>query len=235
MPITVLATTKYGFTYDKSDYNVSWKAMESFNVRTEAGGKLGTCSYVVGLTREKKSNDYVLMTREVMTPNKTKVKLYPNSSQKGYGLNEFVSAKVTLPSLDDYQPQNAPTTDTVQFSIGADSSGPSVSASYNIVHNDLNIVASCNTPNKKFFVKYDFQPSIGNPVASNKYVANEAVQLGAAAFHTKKDTVSFSMNYDARFGAAGNSSCSPWLVYISYVQKETATKAYSFTVSKNNI
>lgn len=227
---SALASTKYGYTYDTDDYNVSWKAYESFNVYSEAGEKLGTCSYLVGLTREKKTNDYVLMGRQVMTPNKEKVKI--NKTQYGYGLSEYVSLKGTLPTLDDYKPQNKPNKDVLSFSIGADSSGASVSASYDIEHNDLDITAKCDTPSKKFHIIYDYKPSMANPAASNKYVANESIQLGAAAFHTKKDTVDFSIKYDARFGAAKNSSCSPWLIYIDYVCKATKTREYSFTVKK---
>ncbi len=230
-PNQFLAASKYGFTYDTASSNVTWKTMYSFNVYSGAGGKLGTCSYVIGLTRSKGTNDYVLMTREVMTPNSSQVKI--NNVQYGYGFSEYVSIKVTLPSLDDYRPQNTPSSDTISFSIGADSDGASVGASYSITHSDLDITASCDTSSKLYHVKYNYNPTIANPFGNNKYLANESVQLGAAAFHNSSDTVSFKINYDARFGAAEDNAASPWLVYMNYVQKATTSRTYSFSVAKN--
>lgn len=205
--------------------------MYSFNVYSSAGKKVGTCSYVIGLAREKKTNDYVLMLREVMTPNNSKVLI--TGSTYGYGFSEYVSAKVTLPSLDDYEPQNTPSSQTVDFTIGADSSGANIRASYSVTKSDLNITSSCNTPSKLYFVKYDYKPSLVDPLASNKYVANESIQLGAASFHSSSSTISFTMNYDARFGAASDNAASPWLIYINTVYKATTSRTYSFTVSKN--
>ena len=224
-------TTKYGFSYDESYYNVSWKAAQYLYVYSEVGGRLGTMTYYVGLARRKSTNDYIVMMKEVMTPNKSKVKI--NSSQYGYGLSEYVSVKTTLPSLDNYYPQNDPGKDSISFSIGVSSEKKAeISASYTVTHSDLDITASCNTPNRTYYIIYDYDPSIANPFASNKYVANESVQMGEAQFETSSGTVSFVMNYDARFGAAENANCSPWLVYLSYVRKTTGSRSYSFTISR---
>lgn len=228
-PIETYATTKYGFTYD-SHYKVSWRELKTFNVYTQAKGKLGTCGYVVGVGRQKKTNNYILMTKEVMTPNKRKAKI--RGLNYGYGFSEYVSVKATLPTLDDYKPQNEPSKDTLSFSIGADKSGANISASYSITHSDLDITSSCNTPNKLFYIKYNYKPSIANPCASNKYVANESIQLGAASFHTSNKKVSVTVNYDARFGVAENSNCSPWLICLNYIYKETDSETYNFTIKK---
>lgn len=111
-----------------------------------------------------------------MTPNDYKAKI--DSSSFAYGFSEYLSVKVTLPSLDDYEPQNTPSTDTITFSIGADADGANVEASYSITHSDLDITASCNTATKTYYVKYNYKPSIANPFANNKYLANESIQLG---------------------------------------------------------
>lgn len=227
----VQAKNKNGFTYSENEFNVEWKSYESFNVYTDQGGRLGTTSYVVGLARCKKSNDYMLMAKEVMTPNKNKVLL--DRWNYGYGISEYVSAKVTLPSLNDYQPKNDPGTDQVNLSLGASKGGPEVGLSYEIKHNDLDITSKCNTPSKQYYEVYDYQPSIACPWSSNKYVANESIQLGLAEFETRNGTVSFQMNYDARYGSACEKNAAPWYVNIGYVRKATKSRNYSFTISKN--
>ena len=68
-------TSRYGFTYNNSYYNANWKTMETIYVYSSKGGKLGSMSFVVGLARRKKTNNYLLMAKEIMTPNKNKVKL----------------------------------------------------------------------------------------------------------------------------------------------------------------
>lgn len=231
------AKTKYGFTYDTSVYNVSWASYESVNVYSDVGTKLGTMSYLAGVARDKGSNDYVVMFKEVMTPNKTKVKV--SSSTYGYGMSEYVSINVTLPTLDDYSPKNDPSTDSVTLEVGASKEGPEISASYTIEHNDLDITSKCNTSSKKYHIVYDYKPNIANPVASNKYLAYESVQLGEAQFEkaassssATKTTVSFKVNYQARFGAASNSACSPWCVYMNYVESASKSRSYSFTMNK---
>ena len=174
--------------------------MESFKVYSTAGEVLGTCSFVIGLTREKKSNNYVLMMREVMTPNNSKVLIEHVMNKEisydrcGYGFSEYVSVKVALPSLDDYEPHNTPKSDEITFSIGGNKDGVDVGASYTVTHEDLDITASCNTPSKTYYVKYNYKPSLLNPFASNKYVANESVQLGVASFHTKEKMYSLKWN-----------------------------------------
>ena len=223
-PNEVKAANKYGFSYDSDVYNVKWSTMYSFNVYTDLGTKLGTCSYVVGLAREKDTNNFVLMTKEIMTPNNSKVKI--SNCKHGYGFSEYVSVKVELPTLDDYKPQNEPSKDTLSFSIGADLSGANVGASYSITHSDLDITSSCNTTTNTYHIKYNYKPSLINPFASNKYVANESVQLGAATFHKSKNKILFTMYYDARFGAAYNNSASPLLVFAGYVEKQTLSKEF---------
>lgn len=66
-----------------------------------------------------------------------------------------MSAEAALPSLDDYKPQNKTNKDVLNFSIGADSDGQSVSASYDIVHEDLDITyySYCNNCTIKKDVK----------------------------------------------------------------------------------
>lgn len=222
-PIKVNGKSKYGFTYG-SDYKVSWSRTEYMKVFTNKHKLIGTCSYVAGIGRQKHTNDYVLLTKETMSPRKKKVKFrlppqpYYNGHESGYGFSEYVSVKTFLPSLDDYKPQNQPYHNKISFSIGADnSSGATVGASYTINHNDLDITSSCYTPDKMYYVKYDYKPSLVNPGASNNYVINESNQLGVAAFHTSKRNISFTIQYDARFGISRNSSCSPWCIYTNMV------------------
>lgn len=222
--------SKYGFTYDDTCYIVQWKVMDSFQVKTSENGLLGTMSYVVGLARRNFSYDYILMTKETMTPYNKSVKIN-GVGQTGYGMSEYVSVKVVLPSLDNYSPQNSPTSDSVTLSLGADKDGASFEASYTLSHEGLVVTANCDTPEKKFHIIYDYKPHIANPVASNKYLAKESIQLGMAEFHSVKNTVSFRVYYDARFGAASKSSRSPWSVYMNYVRQNTDYEDYTFTIN----
>ena len=224
---TVDAKTKNGFTYDKKEFDVKWSKYEQIEVCSDEGGKLGTLSYLTGIAKAKKSNESLIMFKEVMTPNSKKVKLnYLN--QKGYGMSEYMSLKATLPSLNDYKPQNDPNTDSINIGIGVDKDGPSVSASYEVKTKELDITSKCNTPQKLYHVVYDYKPHIPNIFGSNKYLANESIQMGMAEITSKKDTITFNVNYEARFGAADKKNCSPGYVCVDYVKKNKAKRKYTF-------
>lgn len=224
--------SKNGFTYDTKYNNASWTKMEKITVKSKKNGKLGTLSYLTGVNRRKGTDDYIVMFKEVMTPNNKKVTL-DNAKSKGYGLSEYCSLKTTLPTLDDYKPQNSPKTDSVNVGIGASKkAGPQVSATYTIKNSELDITSNCSTPKKEYRIVYDYKPHIPNALGNNKYLANESIQLGTAQFHSSKKTVSFKVNYDARFGAACDKERSPWHVQIGYVKRKTGSREYSFTVKK---
>lgn len=229
------STTKYGFTYDETCYNVQWQKAEYCYVYSELGGLLGTMTYYVGLARKKGTNDYIIMVKEVMTPNKKRVNLYTDSKGMitGYGLSEYVSVKTTLPSLDDYYPKNNPSSDSISFSIGVSSEKKAdISASYTITHNDLNITSSCNTPKRMYYVIYDYKPNLVMVWKNNKYVANESVHLGEAQFEATAPGFSLTFYYDVRFGAASNSACSPLLIYKNYIRSAKKTRSLAFSVPK---
>lgn len=195
---------------------------------------LGTCVYYVGIGHQNKTNDYILLTKETMCPTKGSVKFRPYKisfhNTKGYGFSEYLSVWTTLPSLDDYKPENQPYKNKVSFAIGTGKGGANIAASYSISHNDLDITSSCCTPKSMYCVKYDYKPSIANPGSSNKYVSNESNQFGAAAFHTKKKRISIKMHYDARFGVADDAKRSPWLIYIDKIYRNTATRTFTFNL-----
>lgn len=52
-----------------------------------------------------------------------------------------MSLKTTLPSLNDYKPQNDPNTDSINIGIGVGKDGPSVSASYEVKTKELDITS----------------------------------------------------------------------------------------------
>ncbi len=229
--------TKNGFVYDDSVYNTRWMEKESVCVTTSEGKILGKMTYYVGLSRRKGSNDWIVMYREAMEPNSSKVKI--NSYQSGYGLSEYLSVtSANLPSLDDYLPVNTPNKDKVSLSLGISGSGAgasaNVSANYVITHNDLDITASCSTSTGKYYVKYDYKPGLVNLFASNKYVANESIQMGMAQFETKglSDYVTIPVKYEVRFGAASNSKRSPAFIYVNYIRKASDSRVYQFKILK---
>lgn len=223
--------SKNGFSFDTSSYKVKWNNIYEFNVFTQKGGKLGTCSCVYGLARRKNTNNYVLLWKAIMTPNDESVK--KNTLQKGYGFSEFLSLKTTLPSLEHYYPTNQPKSDEISFNAGFDSSKTlSIGASYTIKKSQLEITSKCNTPKKIYSIEYDYCPSMANPFGSNKYLANESFQMGYAQFSSNKKTICITMDVDARFGAAENDDASPWLVYMNYVRSKKDSRTFSFTVPK---
>ena len=56
-------------------------------------------------------------------------------------MSEYMSLKTTLPSLNDYKPQNDPNTDSINIGIGVGKDGPSVSASYEVKTKELDITS----------------------------------------------------------------------------------------------
>jgi hypothetical protein len=230
---TGFAASKFGFNYDTNECDVKWAGVFDVVVKSPANKPMGVMTYYVGVCKKKNSNEYVLMTKEVMTPNQTKERMYydPTLSRyvEGYGLSEYVSVKTTLPSLDNYQPKNTPSQDSVDISAGFSSDKTvNVGMSYKIVHNDLAITAKCNTPKKLFYMEYDYKPSLIFPFASNSYVANESEQCGVAEFEKKqgnRNSVGLSITYDARFGFASSKSRAPWTINGLVVSK-TKTESY---------
>lgn len=99
IPVSADQMSKNGFEWDSSCYNVVWANREYVKVYSKDGGLLGTMTYYVGVGRRKGTNDYILMTKETMTPNSSKVRLYTkgNSKYYGYGLSEYVSLWTILP------------------------------------------------------------------------------------------------------------------------------------------
>ena len=230
--------SRYGFSYDSSKYTVEWKVKQSIIVKSKTGAKLGTMTYVIGLAREKSGYNFLLLVKEVMTPNSQKVLIDNSNNNKkyGYGYSEYVSIKAYLPGdLENYTPQNTPKTNSTTLSMGVSASGPSISASYTINNSDLDVTAKCDTTKDMFYIVYDYIPSIINPFASNKYVANESSQYGIAHFSTEKNTSSFGfyINYEAKFGVSSNESRSPLSIYNPdvWTKGNTATYFYEFKLN----
>lgn len=228
---TVDAKTKNGFTYDKKEFDVKWVDYEKIVVKSDEGGTLGTLSYLTGVARAKGTNDYLILFKEVMTPGTKKVKLNIYN-QKGYGMSEYMSLKATLASLSDYKPQNDPNTDSINIGMGIDKDGPSVSASYEVKTSELDITSKCNTPKNLYQVVYDYKPHIPNVFGSNKYLANESVQMGMAEITKKKGKVNFTVDYEARFGAASKKNCRPETVWLDYVKNKKGSRKYKFDFNK---
>lgn len=225
--VSARTVSKNGFTYDDSDYTVTWKSNQNFHVYTEAGEKLGTVEYTVGVAKLEGYNDYTLMVKLTMTPNNRKVT--KSGSRKIYGLSEYVSIKTYVPGqLGEYRPVNDPKSNDVELSFGVDKEGASLGVSYTIENSDLDITAKCNSNTEMFYEVYDYKPSIVNPFASNKYVANESSQYGMAQFETTKSSYTFTMNIDGRFGASTDNESDPWDIIVNYVRKATVTRDFYF-------
>ena len=155
------------------------------------------------------------------------------SKKYGYGFSEYVSLSTTLPSLDNYQPQNTPSVDEVNLGASYNKGGKGgISASYTIKHNQLSITSQCSTPKKLYSIAHDYKPYIAQLWQNNKYLANESIQMGIAEFESSNSTVRFVVNYDARFGVATDASASPASIIANYVRSTKYARSYSFTISK---
>ncbi len=215
-----------GFAYDDSVYDTQWLAKESVNVRTSEGGLLGTMTFYVGLGRDKGSNFYVTMYKEVMEPNSYKVKI--NGSKSGYGLSEYLSVTSEgFSLLSDYYPMNAAyKEDTLSGFVGG------FSVDYEIAHRKLDITSSCSSSTGKYYIIYDYKPSVVNLFASNKYVANESVQMGMVQSEKRgnKNYIAIPVEYDVRFGAASDSKRSPAFIYWNWTEKAVVSRTFRFNI-----
>ena len=235
---TVLAEKKNGFDVNTKNYNIKWSTIQRIDVLSEKGGKLGTLSYMTGLARKKNSNDYIVMTKEIMTPNQKKVKT--KGVLSGYGYSDLVTVETTLPSLNDYEPKNRPLTrDSMTISLGASagSKGGSgeIGVSYTISHQDLDITSKCSTPARKYKVEYDYIPDLCPfPNHNNKYISYESDQYGLAEFTSNKKTIDFTVKYNAKFGTAMNEARSALAIYTPGFNEwgNCINRSYSYTISK---
>lgn len=229
--ISASTTSRNGFTFDDSKYTIKWKTGGSYNVYTAKGDVIGTVSYVIGRARYNKKNsskEYqdTLLVKMIMTPNGK----HKETNRTQYGFSEYVSVKSTLPlnaRIIDYTPKNDPSSDQLDLSIGADSGGPSIGASYSISHDDLDIESRCKTPNRLFHEVYNYKPTIANPFGNNKYLRNESFQFAMCNYDIKNNYNYITLSFDGRFGAAEDKACSPWCVIIDYVKSATRTVTFS--------
>ena len=158
--LTTSARSKYGFDYDTKEYNDCWKKTYDTVVYSNYGGKLGVCSYNVGLLREKKTNNYAALFYTVMTPNSKKVPLYKSQADSvvyGYGYSDELIVRSTLPSRPETSsPSQTPKDDVINVSVGGGVSkngySGSIGASYAVERSELNVKPSHNNRNKLYKV-----------------------------------------------------------------------------------
>ncbi len=220
---------KHGFTYDTSDYTVTWKQSYKTYVYSEEGGLLGTLTYHIGMARLNGTNDYNAMIKLIMTPNDSKVKR--KGSSYGYGLSEYVSFKTYVPGvMGEYSPENLPDNGKIGLSFGVDSSGLALGVDYTVDVSDIDIYADCyETTNRARFV-YNYLPSIANPFADNTYVAKQSSQYAMFQFETSKSDYEFAVTTDVRFGASEDNDSSPWYIYMNYVRQTVKTMYIKWTL-----
>lgn len=237
---TTSAKSKYGFTYDTKEYNDCWKKTYDTTIYSELGGKLGVCSYNVGLLREKKTNNYAALFYTIMTPNEKKVPLYQHvdghgrKNLYGYGYSDELIVRSTLPSRpDSCSPSQTPKDDVINVSVGGGASkdgySGSIGASYSVERSDLNVKPSHNNQNKLYKVVYDYK--VRNIWSENAYIGNESVQLGTATFEYSPKTVGFRVYYDVKMGCADH----PWRSRASDMLRtfsKTISRDYAFEVNK---
>lgn len=236
--------TKNGFSYDSSVYSVSWQKARVYYVYGErasvanANNCLGEYRLIVGVLRQKGTEDCKIMIRSVMTPGVVRQDKYCYSKSKGiyyedrFGLSEALWVRAALPSaLGDYQPKNEPKTDHISLSLGVSASeGPSLGFSYDVEIDDIDITPQTNTGKGWLENNYDYIPSTLRWWVDNDYVAHESVQLSMAEFENAASRIRFSVLFEAEFGAASNAERSPKSIEKSFKRRTGGSAIFTLTL-----
>ena len=201
-------------------------------VNSWSNDNIGLYSFVCGLARAKSTDSYIFMVRQVMTP----LSGYYSQSvgqmaQKGYGLSEYCSFDVVLPSLDEYTPKNTPAEDVIKTSISASTDlKATVNLQYDIRHNDVALGFTSNLAQKKYGMTYDYKPHVINPFASNAYFRNPSDQNCMAKFRTNKKNIHLNVNYEARFGASATKNANAIAIAKGVIYSKKGTFTLNFPV-----
>lgn len=60
----------------------------------------------------------------------------------------------------------------------------------------------------------------------------DSINIGMAEITKKKGKVNFTVDYEARFGAASKKNCRPETVWLDYVKNKKGTRKYKFDFNK---
>ena len=228
------------YNIDTSQYNIRWDTQRRvITVYETYNGKLtqnvvGRCKLWLGLARKKGTNDYILVTREDMTPCSFTSK---REKRKCYGLSEYLSIYSTLPTLINFSPENgSQAKDSIGISFGADSGGLNVGLSYSVDRDFLNVLVHSSTDTHKLSVEYDYTIRM---LQKNTYLVNQSKQYAMAYFTQKSPywrpdgSISFTIDYDVRFGYCDSPKAGFSSIYLGAVYRKQQTEIFSFVVPKN--
>jgi len=236
---------EYGI--DESKYNIQWDAQRRYvNVYEKFQGKqtnqlVGACRVKLGLARKKGTNDYVLVTKQEMTPRRfTHLVATDYHGQRveceAYGLSEYLSIHTVVPTMTNYSPTNSSQSNSsIGISFGAGADGLNMGVSYEAQKNYLDITVNSSTYTNILDVVYDYRPRMKT---KQPYLMNQSFQYSMAAFtqktpYWKQDgSVSFTVEYDARFGFCRSKSGN-WLdIDWGLVYAKKQSELYSFVLPK---
>lgn len=189
---------RWGFTIDDT-----WKPVYMEN--NDFNDKWGDTYYKSGSTKW----DFAISIQQVFLRNVLDSNLYafayrvvlsPNNSTEHYGflnlgtrgtqwINRRQTTSVQLRSgttLSDWEPKNKPNNSSGSFGIGMDSTGPSLGATIDYNHSELNIISRSSTGNNYYETEYDYDRGGWDwfwGVASD-YMKHDVVSFGFFTFTT---------------------------------------------------
>ena len=197
------------FQYDTSVYNVAWM-QEYVNIPVWCDSDavcidaIGVYCFVCGIAREKRTDNYTLLVRQIMQPSSGAVLVFAPDygAFNGYGISEYCSFSVKLPTLDDFAPKNTPKKGSVTVEWNATTNiNKLIKLDYNI-KDDVDVSVECNVPKHIYSMSYDYQPHVINPFENNSYFRKTSDQNSMARFHMPQKQLTLTVNYDARFGVS---------------------------------
>jgi len=215
---------------DTSQYNMEWIRSETEYVLDDDGKKIGYLICDLGVARIKGTDDYVAAIRTLIGPEKTMI------GDSEYGLNEYLYVKATGPMLDNYTPVNLPSSSSSETVFARVKMRKLMGIGIEFKNDSPDVertVESCTGDESKYAVEYDYTPSRLNPFGNNKMFSNERIEYGEFSFVSEDEEVTITLDFDVRFGVAGDKDRSPWSIKKGKIYDKTVTQTHTFKIDKD--
>ena len=233
----ILSDDERGSSYlarmDASQYNIEWTERETEYVLNDDGEEIAYFLYELGVARIKGTDEYVGAIRTIMGSPRKGAKT--KSGKKEYGLKEYLFVRADVPMLHDCIPKNTPIGSTQEtyfinvymrkmLGVGWRSTylSPYVDVT-NWSRFDENVYA----------VEYDYTPNLLNPFGDNQFLTSECWEYGEFRFSAEGDEVTIPVEFEVRFGVAGDEDRSPWSIKRGKLYTKTINKTFTFRIDKD--
>lgn len=225
----VCASKKYGFSYNEKVYT-KVQFGEGAKLKVYNGKDLiGIMTHKVGRMVNKEKVEKNVWENTIVC--KINMKPYQNENAKKYGVSEYCSSKMLLPSKDynDWSPENKVPEDkwTIGVNAGVGAGGDKsfgVSATTDIKNARLEEVSEIHSENYTAEFKYDYKPyKTINPFDQGKnknvYFRTDSTQYCMVSINTKKYSW-IKFDFKANFTYSKEKNCKPANVVIGAIDGE---------------